>query len=369
MPEPDLLRAIPCRFAAILCLAALMGGCGYDQVVQSWFDHSVVSAAPASPKIPGHIYLLRGVAGDVFSLGLDQLADKITHAGVTATVHGVSESSSLADEIIRKYGAGEDHGPIALLGHSSGGDVIIDIAQKLKEADVPVALAFGFDPTRNVGAVPSNVALFINLYQRNNPIGAGEVTPAPDFRGRLINIDLHEHTEIVHITLDKTAAIQDAVAAKVVAVAAYAARQATADKQPVSGADFVPLVLKYTVPRDAPIELWDSAVNVNVKPGETLESIGSTYGAPPWAIAQINALKPDRAIEPGRTLIIPHSIYTAAPAVSPAASVPRRSVRSAARITSTKPMSHDAAPTASGDPLPARNANSFSDRWQPDPGQ
>jgi thioesterase domain-containing protein len=44
-----------------------------------------------------------------------------------------------------------------LLGHSSGADYAIAIAERLKEAGVPVALAFGFDPTRIAGAVPGNV--------------------------------------------------------------------------------------------------------------------------------------------------------------------------------------------------------------------
>ena len=303
------MKAILFRLIAIPCLALWTGGCGYDQVVQSWFNHSIDSAAPANEKMPGHAYLLRGVAGDIYSLGLDQLADKINHTGLIATVHGVSEYSSLSDEIIRKYKAGEDRGPIVLLGHSSGGDAIIAMAQRLKEANVPVALAFGFDPTRIVGTVPSNVALFINLYQRNNPIGGGQVSPDPDFRGRLINIDLREHTEIVHITLEKTAAIQNAVAAKI-AVAASVAQQAKTGKQPDPDADLLPLMLKYTVPREASIELWDSAVKVKVKPGETLELIASTYGAPSWAIAQINTVGSDQTIEPGRTLIVPRSLYT-----------------------------------------------------------
>jgi len=69
-----------------------------------------------------------------------------------------------------------------LLGHSSGADYIIAIAERLKEAGVPVALAFGFDPTRIADAVPANVDLFINLYQGANIIGGGEVQPGPDFR-------------------------------------------------------------------------------------------------------------------------------------------------------------------------------------------
>jgi Thioesterase domain len=205
-----------------LAVGGLLGGCGYDQVVHTWVAYSEESSVPEGPKLPGHIYLLRGLT-TIYSFGIDQLAAKINHRGVTASVYGLSETGSIASDIIRKYKAGEDRGPIMLLGHSSGADYAIAIAERLKEAGVPVALAFGFDPTRIADAVPANVEVFINLYQGGN-IGGGEPQPAPDFRGRLIDVDLREHTEIVHITLDKTPAVQDAVADKVTAVAAYAAR-------------------------------------------------------------------------------------------------------------------------------------------------
>jgi hypothetical protein len=201
---------------------------------------------------------------------------------VTATVYSLPETGAIANDIVRKYKAGEDRGPIMLLGHSSGADYAIAIAERLKEAGVPVALAFGFDPTRIADAVPGNVELFINLYQGGNIIGGGEVQPGPDFRGRLIDVDLREHTEIVHITLDKTPAVQDAVADKVIGVAAYAARHSKepSPRRP-AGAELRPLLLKYTVPGSAPIVLWDDAVQVKAKAGETLETIASTYRAPP----------------------------------------------------------------------------------------
>jgi hypothetical protein len=303
------VRSVLCRFAAMLSVAACAGGCGYDQVVHSWFDHSAETEVSAGSKLAGHVYLLRGVAGDIFSLGIDQLAEKIRRRGVTASVDDFSVSSALADEIIRDYGTGENRGPIVLVGHSTGGDRIIAMAEKLQEAGMPVALAFGLDPTRIADHVPANVAVFINVYQRNNPIGGGEVKPGPGFGGRLINIDLHEHTEIVHITLDKTPAIQDAVTEKIVALIAGAATQQPAAAPAGGGPQVQPLVMNYSVPRDAPIELWDSAIEIGVKSGDTLETVASRYEVPAWAIARINKFEPDRPIEPGRMLLIPRSQY------------------------------------------------------------
>jgi hypothetical protein len=140
------LRSGLLRLAAVLCVGGLVGGCGYDQVVHSWLAYSEESGAPEGPKLPGHVYLLRGLT-TVYSFGIDQLAAKINHRGVTATVYGLSETSSLANDIIRKYKAGKDRDPIMLLGHSSGADYAIAIAERLKEAGVQVALAFGLDPT------------------------------------------------------------------------------------------------------------------------------------------------------------------------------------------------------------------------------
>lgn len=365
--------------AVALCGGGLLGGCGYDQVVHTWVAYSEESSVPEGPKLPGHMYLLRGLTS-VYSFGIDQLAAKINHRGVTATVYGLSETGAIASDIIRKYKAGEDRGPVMLLGHSSGADYAIAIAERLKEAGVPVALAFGFDPTRIADAVPANVELFINLYQGGNLIGGGEVQPSSDFRGRLIDVDLREHTEIVHITLDKTPAVQDAVADKVIAVAAYAARHPTEPppRRP-AGAELRPLLLKYTVPGSAPIVLWDDAVQVKAKAGETLETIASTYRAPSWAIVQVNKLDADRPLEPGRTLIIPRSLYAnvtppaaasptatrpAAPPVARLAPNPPPEAEAPAAGRPPAPNSAAASAPKPADAPPARDTNSFSDRWR-----
>src|SRR5882762_2581346 len=101
----------------------------------------------AKAPINGHVYLIRGLLGEVFSRGLDQLAEDINHRGVRASVHGLLEVNSLTEEIIRKYKDDPSSAPIILIGHSSGGDAIISMAQRMKSANVPVGLAFGFDPT------------------------------------------------------------------------------------------------------------------------------------------------------------------------------------------------------------------------------
>jgi LysM repeat protein len=353
------------RLLTVVFLAGWVGGCGYSDVVHSLFDHSSEAPAAEAAKLPGHVYLFRGLVGDIYSLGMDQLADKLMHHGVTATVHGVTEYGSVADDIIRKYKAGDEHGPIVLIGHSTGGDLIIAVAERLKQADIPVALAFGFDPTRIADDVPSNVELFINLFQRTNPIGGGEATAGRGFRGRLINVDLREHNEIVHINLDKTVAVQDLVVAKIVTLCALAHSRAAAKRADL-GNDVRPLVLKYTVPGVAPIELWDSAIHVKARPGDTIDLIAARNGVPIWVIAQINAIDQDHPIEAGRTLLIPHNMYSeAALQAAVAAPAPGNSARPAAAVSSGRAPAR----RSPGDVVPIEetsersSTHSFSDRW------
>jgi LysM domain len=362
-PERRLLG----RLAAVLALAGTMGalgGCGYDAVVHSWFDRSGGPEPPSSQKLPGHVYLLRGLIGDVYSLGVDQLADKINHRGLTTTVDAYTAYNTFADEIISKYKSGEERGPVLLAGHSLGGDSVITIAEKLKAAGIAVPVAFSLDPSRLSGNVPSNVELFINIYQSFNPIGGGEVSAAADFRGRLINVDLRQHNEVVHINLDKTAAIQDIVADKIAAVAADWARNAMGapSRRVVRGPDVRPLNLKYVVPRDAQIVLWDSAIEITARPGDTPESLAAANGVPVWALAQINKIDQDRPIEPGRRLLVPRNQYADAtlPAPPPPVSVRGPPVARNSQRLPPPPAAAPGATTASS----AQSANSFTDRFR-----
>jgi LysM repeat protein len=295
------------------------------------------AADSASVPINGHVYLIRGLFGEVFSRGLDQLAENINNRGVRASVHGLLEVNSLTEEIIRKYKDDPSSAPVILIGHSSGGDAIISMAQRMKNADVPVGLAFGFDPTPVAGPVPDNVEVFINLFQKTNPIGGGEVRAGPGFRGRLINVDLREHNEIIHITLDKSSKLHELVTDEIVGFAAFSSRKRTeantevspkSKKQKQRSADApspnfaTPLYMKYVVPRNEPIELWDSGLRATVRAGESLQTIAAQYGAPAWAIAQINKIGDDTPFQTGMALIIPLRLYKSE-AVSSAGFPPR----------------------------------------------
>jgi len=328
------------RFSASLLLAFSLAGCSFGLAPDS-IGTSVSSAKRRD--LPGHVYLLRGLIGDVFSLGMDDLAAKIEKRGIKASVHGVSAARLLADDIIKKYRDDPSLAPIMLIGHSTGGDEIIAMAEKLKRANIPVALAVGFDPTPIAGDVPSNVELFINIYQATNLIGGGRATAGPGFRGRLVNVDLRERREIVHITLDKSPVVHELVTEKIVGIAELAAEKRKAasasSKTDVSGAgqanDVRPLVMKYVVPANARIELWDSAVAVTATDDDTLATIAARSGAPVWAIAQINKLGEHASVQPGRRLLVPRNIY--APGLATSDDQPNTAI-GAARVRRSTPI-------------------------------
>jgi len=299
--------------APILMLALLMvAGCS-GATLDAATAPSPTMPRPTAGSVPGHVYLVRGLVGEVFSLGFYDLAGRVKERGINASVHSMYAPGLLANEIIAVYRRAP--APIVLIGHSSGADAVIGVAEKLKSANVPVILMFGFDPTPIAGLVPENVELFINLYQKTNLIGGGEVKAARDFRGRIVNVDLRERREIIHITLDKSVALHLLVADKIAAVlraAVQPANPARRRKEKAGATPYAyvtPLAARYVVPADVPIVLWDSAVRGMVGAGEGLEDFAVRMGAPPWAIASINNVSREDPLTTGTSLLVPRSSY------------------------------------------------------------
>ena len=85
-----------------------------------------------------HVYLLRGLM-NIFSLGMDSLAEELDKRGVHTTVSNHSEWPSLADQATSNYKAGKED-PIILIGHSLGADAVMQMAAYLNRKKIPVAL-------------------------------------------------------------------------------------------------------------------------------------------------------------------------------------------------------------------------------------
>ena len=99
--------------------------------------------------------------------------------------------------------------------------------------------------------VPPNVERFINLYQSINVVGGGAARPASDFRGEYAAVDLAEHGEMNHVTIDKMLALHYALFPKF--------REAVSLGSPSSSTS---IPIAYRVPAGLPIEVWDSGMLV-----------------------------------------------------------------------------------------------------------
>jgi fermentation-respiration switch protein FrsA (DUF1100 family) len=243
----------------------------------------------------GRAYLFRGVAGLIYSRGMDNLADRIRHTGVPASVQTYLLWRPAVEQAIQDYR--RDPAPIILIGHSMGGDSALAFAQRLNSENIPVSLLVTYDPTRIADDVPPNVERYINLYQSSNFMGGGNVVQASRFHGHYASFNLKDHSEIIHINIEKAERIQEQLVRKIAELSATPAA--------LQG-DAVPLHLE--VPADAAIELWDSGVPVQAHAGDTLKSMAATYHVPPWSLAEINAMSVRAPLSDGQRVIIPRHL-------------------------------------------------------------
>ena len=166
---------------------------------------------PGMAQSRAHVYLLRGLM-NIFSLGMDTLAEKIQRHGINATVHNYSEWQSLADRAAAAYHAGTE-GPIIIIGHSLGADAVTEMSAYLGRKGVPVALAVPFDGTQSF-ATPSNVARVLNLTHADY----GRVYRGAGFHGSISNVDVSSDRNIDHLNIDKSARLHAQVIGAILAV-------------------------------------------------------------------------------------------------------------------------------------------------------
>jgi hypothetical protein len=169
-------------------------------------------AGAAQPQPRAHVYLLRGLL-NIFSLGMDTLAEELKGQDVYATVHSYSDWQTLADRAAADYKAGKE-APIILIGHSLGADAVMEMAAYLGRKGVPVAMVVPFDCTKSFAA-SDNVARVLNLTH------SGTLTymrGGPSFHGTLANVDVSSDPSIDHINIDKSPRLHTRVVAEVLAV-------------------------------------------------------------------------------------------------------------------------------------------------------
>jgi hypothetical protein len=178
-----------------------------------------------------------------------------------------------------------------------GGDSALAFAERLNSENIPVSLLVTYDPSRIADDVPPNVERYINVYQSSNFMGGGNVVQGSRFHGHYASYNLKDHSEIIHINIEKTDRIQEQLVAKIAQLAATPA-----------GAQGETVPIHLQVPADAAIELWDSGLPVQAHAGDTLQTLAAAYHVPLWSLTQINSVAETAALDEGRRIVIPRHL-------------------------------------------------------------
>lgn len=167
-------------------------------------------------------FLIYGLIGGPFpyglgySLGLDVLRDKLRALGVDATTHveGVFVPHTNVAALTQQATAAARGGnKLLLLGHSMGADAAVKIACRLADANLPIDLLIGLDPTKFACPdVPENVKRALCFYQQEfgDYLGRGRFTPATEFAGECVN----ERVPYGHKVMDDAPELHERVLAE-----------------------------------------------------------------------------------------------------------------------------------------------------------
>lgn len=280
-----------------LVAAAFLAGCA----LYAAFDHAAAGSLQVSIEPHGRAYLFRGFGGMIFSRGMDRLTEQIEHAGITASVAEAAFCPVIAEEAIHDYR--RNPAPISVIGHSVGAACALKFAEMLAPENIPVSLVVTMDPARITAGVPLNVERYINIFQSTSILGGRDVAAPPAFQGHYASFDLAEHEEITHFNIEKEEAIHEQLVTKILQLAATPTK--------VEGGT-VPI--RYVVPADAAIELWDSGKPVFALAGDTLQTLAMTYHVPLWSLVQMNPVAETAPLAPGQRIVVPRHLI---PLVSP----------------------------------------------------
>jgi LysM domain-containing protein/alpha/beta hydrolase family protein len=293
--------------AATVVIGAMLSACifsaGFDRALAAPNTTSREAAAATAAPVGtveatqprGRVYLFRGALGPIFSRGMDRLTKRLEQAGIRADVYEFTICRLIAAQAIRDYR--DDPAPIILIGHSMGGLCALKFAEVLQDENIPVNLVVTVDPAHVSPAVPLNVERFINIFLSNSVLGGGDVVAKQGYQGHYASFDLSAHEEVTHINIDKMDSIHEQL---VTAITQIATTPAKAEGEAVP--------LRYVVPPDAPVELWDSGKPLFARSGDTLQTLATLNRVPLWALTQINRLSDSAPLTVGQRVIVPRRL-------------------------------------------------------------
>ena len=266
-------------------------------------------ALPAAPLPQARVYLFRGALGPIFSRGMDRLTDRLQKAGIRADVYEFTICRLIAGQAIRDF---RDEGaPIVLIGHSMGGLCALTFAGILKSENIPVSLVVTIDPAHASPKVPLNVERFINVFLSDSVLGGGDIVAEQGYRGHYASFDLKQHEEVTHINIEKMDSLHEQL---VTAIAQLATTPLPAREEAMP--------LRYVVPPDAPLELWDSGTPQLARSGDTLQTLATLNGVPLWSLTQANQYLESAPLSVGQRVLVPR--HLGPPVATSAASRPKR---------------------------------------------
>jgi hypothetical protein len=290
--------------ACALSASVVLAGAGPVAVSHHPLRSAVSQPEPPTlrpqPALRGRAYLVRGVLGLIFSRGMNGLADQLTQDGVAADTYDFPSCDSVAEAAANDYRAAP--APIVLIGHSMGGRCALLVAEKLRQDHIPVSLLVTVDPVHASPGVPPNVERYINIFLSDSFLGGGDIKSEQGYQGHYASFDLSTHSDVSHITIDKLDTIHDQLIAKITKLAVT----------PSKG-EGETVALRYVVPPDTPVELWDSGIPVIARPGDSLQTIAAAHRVPLWAITQINPRVEERSLIPGERIIVPRHLVPMSP--------------------------------------------------------
>lgn len=292
--------------ASVLCGSFDPASAGQIAVSSNAAETAALPPATNKPASEPHAraYLFRGALGPIFSRGMDRLTEKIEHAGVTANVYEFTICRLIADSAVREYR--RDPAPIILIGHSMGGYCALKFAEVLQAENISVSLIVTVDPAHVTPSVPLNVERYINIFLSKSVLGGGDVKPARGYQGDYASFDLSEQEDVTHINIDKMDLIHQQIVNKIVELGTTRAK-----------ADGEAVPVRYVVPPNTAIELWDSGIPVVARPGDTLQKLATLRHVPLWSLTQINRESDSAPLVPGQRIIVPRHLVPFAEVSAP----------------------------------------------------
>lgn len=187
----------PRRFHACAILRRKAVAVGGSWLLAICFVSAGQAVEPPA-RLPGKVILVRGFL-TVFSLGLDDLAIALERERLDVQVVPACLAHATITNVCHEYATGRARGPIVLIGHSLGGDLLASLARQCGQQRLPVDLLVMLDSTNPVSP-PPNVRRCVNLYQSNlSPtwfrVFRGAPITAESRNTQLVNIDIRELPE------------------------------------------------------------------------------------------------------------------------------------------------------------------------------